>query len=429
MRTVYASPFVPGVASGVLRLHYHSGSDAIVLLPFTELEHLSGRPAGLIIIAGAPLAHPMIRLYGDAIPTVIVSHAQALQLREGERITVDGYNGRISEASELDFPTPPEIVTPTAGKPVYTRDGAAVELRASVADHRGAAAALEKGATAIGLVRSEFLMPTDGTTPGEKYYYSALRQLCTRAAPLPVTIRTLDLAPDKHPSWLGEIPGMSGPLGLRGSRLYAQEPVKSVFLAELRALARLAAGHDIRLLLPYLTSTGEFAVLQQEILRVIHTPIPLGAMIETPAAALDLSDWLKLTDFVVIGCNDLMQCLFAADRDNPAVAPLLDPYSPVLHRFLRRMADSARKEPYKVQLGGLLPQIPGLLPVLIGLGFRNFSVEPLLTPCLAHLCHNTETSEAEKLSDKVCAATDAKEVRKLLNLPADRMWGGDREWL
>lgn len=424
MRTILASPFVPGIATGELRLHCHACPNAILLLSFTDLEYLSERPAGLIIIAGAPLAHPMIRLYSYGIPTVIVSHAQALQLQEGERVTIDGFTGLINDTYDTDSPSQPEPVTPTTGQPVYTVDGTAIELRASIADHRGAATAVEKGASAIGMVRSEFLVPSDGSTPDELYYYNALRQLCKLAGPLPVTVRTLDLAPDKHPSWLGEVPGMSGPLGLRGSRLYAQDPVKSVFLAELYALARLAPEHELRLLLPYLTRTEEFAALRKEVRSVIPSTIPLGAMIETPAAALALLDWLRLVDFVVIGCNDLMQCLFAADRDNPAVAPLLDPYSPILFRFLRQMAHSAKQEQNRIQLGGLLSQIPGLLPVLIGLGFRNFSVEPLLTPCLAQLCHTTETTAAEQLAGKVCAATSTKDVRKLLNLPAELIWGG-----
>jgi phosphoenolpyruvate-protein kinase (PTS system EI component) len=419
-----ASPFVPGIATGILQRHSPSTSSSILLLPFEALGELTELPAGLIIIGGAPLAHPMIRLYGYGIPSVVISAEQVAQLQEGAMIRLDGYSGWLSDLDEASSQDYPEITPPPPGQPVSTADGIAIELRASVADAQGVANAVANGASAIGMVRSEFLFPKEGRPPDEAFYLSALQPLCDQAGRLPVTVRTLDLAPDKHPAWLGELPGMTGPLGLRGARLYAHEPVKSVFHAELRALARLAPAHDIRLLLPYMTRPEEFAPLREQIVQRLNRPIPLGVMIETPAAALALPEWLKLVDFVVIGCNDLMQCLFAADRDVPAVAPLLDPYAPVLYRFLRQMAHAASGELQRVQLGGLLPQVPGVLPLLIGIGYRNFSVEPLLTPCLARIAASTDSAAAEGLVNDACAASNAAEVRELLGLPGTYQWGG-----
>ncbi len=424
MNALQASPFVPGIVTGVLRCHGPPSTEDILLLPFESLGLLDTRPAGLIIVGGAPLAHPMIRLYSYGIPTVVISAFQAGELHEGSILRLDGHSGRISEPDDTGGSPLPDAVTPTAGLPVYTADGVPIELRASVADPHGVAIAVAKGATAIGMVRSEFLLPQNGAAPDEPYYTAALQQLCKRAGNLPVTVRTLDLAPDKHPTWLGTIPAMNGPLGLRGARLYAEEAVRPIFEAELRALARLTASYDLRLLLPYLTRPEEYAPLHDIIRHTFHHPLPRGVMIETPAAALALPEWLQLVDFVVIGCNDLMQCLFAADRDIPAVAALLDPYSPVLYRFLNYMATSIRSELHRVQLGGLLPQVPGVLPLLIGLGYRNFSVEPLLTPCLASIVASTTTAEAARLSGLAFEAGSGAEVRELLELPQDATWGG-----
>ncbi len=426
MTPIHASPFVPGLTTGVVRRHNDSAS-CIRLLPFDALEQLSRLPAGLIIIGGAPLAHPMIRLYGYGIPTVIVTAEQAMQLHEGVIVTLDGYSGRISDPEDPDMRHYPELPLPRTGQPVQTADGISIELRASVADVHGVANAVAKGATTIGMVRSEFLVPHGGTPPDEAFYYSALKQLCDRAGELPVTVRTLDLAPDKHPAWLGEVHGMTGPLGLRGARLYTHEPIKSVFIAELKALARLLPFHDIRLLLPYMTRPEEYLPLQKALRQVIGQPVSLGVMIETPAAALALPEWLQLVDFVVIGCNDLMQCLFAADRDIPAVAALLDPYSPFLYRFLHHMAGSAGSSLHKIQLGGLLPQVPGVLPLLIGIGYRNFSVEPMLTPCMATIVTNTHTASAVECLEKACSASSTAELRKLLDMPGDLIWGGGKE--
>ncbi len=424
MNALQASPFVPGIATGVLRRHGPPAPCEILLLPFTGLEALNTRPAGLIVIGGAPLAHPMIRLYGYGIPTVVVTAAQAARLQDGRTLRVDGYSGRISDPDEADHPQPPEHAAPVAGQPVHSLDGVPVELRASVADLDGVISAVKMGASAIGIVRSEFLHPQDGTAPDEPFYSAVFEQLCRHAGPLPLTVRTLDIAPDKHPAWLGAIPAMHSPLGLRGARLYGEEAVRPIFEAELRALSQLDARCALRLLLPYMTSPDEYAPLRDTVRRTLQRPVPLGVMIETPAAALALPEWLRLVDFAVIGCNDLMQCLFAADRDIPAVAGLLDPYSPVLYRFLRHTAESVRDELQRVQLGGLLPQVPGVLPLLLGLGYRNFSVEPLLTPCIAALVAGTDTHEAARLATRACDAASGAELRAVLGLPQESSWGG-----
>lgn len=423
MTPIHATPFVPGFASGELHRKAPSPTSSILLLPFDALEHFTDLPAGLIIIGGAPLAHTMIHLYGLGIPTVIVTKEQAAQLSEGSHISVDGVSGWICDQCKVGCHANTNADSTTAGQPVYTTDGIPIELRASVSSLQGVTNALTYGATSIGTLRTEFLYPDEGAPPDETYYFSTLEQFCQRAAPLPVTIRTLDLAPDKHPPWLGELAGMTGPLGLRGSRLYPYEPVQSVFRAELKAIDRLASSHDIRLLLPYITSPAELTPLVEIIRQHIRRPLPLGIMLETPAAALSLPEWLTQVDFMVIGCNDLMQCLFAADRDIPEVSPLLDPYSPALYRFLRQMAASANNEQGRIQLGGLLPQVPGVLPLLIGLGYRNFSVEPLLTPCIAHTCAETDSVKAVELMNQACSAASPAEIRKRLGLPGDFLWG------
>jgi phosphoenolpyruvate-protein kinase (PTS system EI component) len=142
-------------------------------------------------------------------------------------------------------------------------------------------------------------------------------------------------------------------------------------------------------------------------------------MAETPAAVLAMQDWFEVADFVSIGCNDLMQCLFAADRDLPELSALLDPYAPVLFRFLRQAAQAADANLGKVQLCGMLPQMPGVLPVLLGLGYSNFSVEPMMIPYLAEIIHATTLPQAQALAHEICTAKDNREVRALLGLPVD----------
>ena len=133
-------------------------------------------------------------------------------------------------------------------------------------------------------------------------------------------------------------------------------------------------------------------------------------MVETPAAALDIANWLAVSDFVAVGCNDLMQCLFAADRDRADVQHYLDPCAPLLFRFFRQMAQAAAGDLQRVQLCGLLPQLPGVLPVLLGLGFRTFSVDATQIPRLAQTLQAYTVSGMQALADSVCAAKTSADV-------------------
>jgi phosphoenolpyruvate-protein kinase (PTS system EI component) len=171
-----------------------------------------------------------------------------------------------------------------------------------------------------------------------------------------------------------------------------------------------------RLLLPYVSRRDEFIYWRQLLQQQLQQPLPVGAMVETPAAALAISSWLTVADFVAIGCNDLMQCLFAADRDIAALQHYLDPYSPELFRFILLVAEAAGDNIDKVQLCGLLSQFPGVLPVLLGMGFRSFSVASVYIPYLADSINHVSLKQASLLAQQVCSASDSQQVRALLGL-------------
>jgi phosphoenolpyruvate-protein kinase (PTS system EI component) len=148
----------------------------------------------------------------------------------------------------------------------------------------------------------------------------------------------------------------------------------------------------------------------------LSKPLPLGAMAETPASALDLANWFELVDFVAIGCNDLMQCLFAADRDRGELRDYLDPYAPVLWRFMQQIATAAETRLDRIQLCGVLAQLPGVLPILLGLGYRAFSVEAKLLPYLKQTINTTNTADAGNLAQQICVAKESHQVLELLGL-------------
>lgn len=409
--------YVPGCVCGVLRRGSRpSSADDILLITQADIPKLNGRPAGVVVLDGAPFSHCMIGLLGLGVPTIAIPAPAVQALSDGMPVMLNGGEGVLSSAEAgVDVPAEPE--PPSAGDPVFTADGVPVYLCASVRSLSAAHAAASCGAASIGLVRSEFLTPDDGSRPAEAFYLQAFADLCEAASPLKVTIRLLDAAVDKRPAWLPEIAGFGAILGLQGARLFGDAAIHKVVQAQLLAMARLAADYDLEVLIPYLVRREELHHWVGQFRPLLPPGVPLGAMIETPAAALDIGRWFDDADFITVGCNDLMQCLFAADRDSPAVSRYLDPYAPLLYRLLQQIADNAGGHLEKVRLCGVLPQLRGVLPILLGLGFRRFSVDAVHIPYLAQTIRTSTISTVQMQAHAVCHASDSTQVLAALNLP------------
>jgi phosphoenolpyruvate-protein kinase (PTS system EI component) len=410
-------PYVPGIAHGILRHGLNDNpAGCIVLLDAPLPGPWQQLPTGFVVIDGAPLSHAMIPLLGSGVPTVIVTREQAEHLQVGRMVMLDGASGRITTAAgatgaDLSAASPAAPAVAAAGR---SADGTRVLLCVSARDVQSVRRAVIHGVDAIGLVRSEYLAPVDGHLPDATFYRAAFRALCEAAGELPVTIRLIDIAADKQPAWLPPEVGVGGALGLQGVRLYHDEPLRSIYLAQLEAIATLAAEFRLRVLLPYVADRDELQYWIDNLRLQLPAGIPLGAMAETPAAALQLGEWCGIADFVGLGCNDLMQCLFGADRDRPELRHYLNPHAPVLYRFLREVAATGRDQLGRVQLCGVLPQLPGILPVLLGLGFRVFSVEAAQLTWLGQAIANTRLCDAESLAERVCRARSPAEVSALL---------------
>jgi len=405
-------PYVPGSVRGTLQRGMQGDpAGKIVMLEQPLPGPFEPLPAGFIMIDGAPLSHSLIPLLGSGVPGILITRSQARPLQAGMEVVLDGTTGRLT--TDLSAPVSPRE-PPVAGPVSATRDGVAVSLRVSARGQRAVQSAVESGADAIGLLRSEFLLPEAGRLPDAAFYHSAFRMLCTTAAGLPLTIRLFDVAASKSPSWLPLPPAAVGVLGRQGVRLYDEEPLQGIYRAQLEAIAALVGEFDVRILLPYVSDLAELQYWRDDSQRQLACPVAVGAMAETPAAALQLREWLEAVEFVAIGCNDLMQCLFGADRDQPELCRYLDPHAPALYRFLRQVADAVPDRLDAVQLCGVLPQLPGILPLLLGLGYRAFSVEATLLPYLWQTIAETHTGAACMLAERVCRARSPADVRELL---------------
>jgi phosphotransferase system enzyme I (PtsI) len=273
--------------------------------------------------------------------------------------------------------------------PAVTRDGVEVTLRANVEFLEEAAAAMRFGAAGIGLYRSEFLyVATAPDLLSEEEQLHTYRELAARVAPHPVVIRTLDLGGEKYFHDVLERAEPNPVLGLRGLRLCLRRP--ELFRPQLRALLRAAAGADLRILLPMVTTPAEVREVRRLLdresddLRSRGIPcrpnVTLGVMIETPAAA-GIADLLaREADFLSVGTNDLIQYALAVDRGNPSVAPIYDPLHPAILRLLRFVLRAGAAAGVPVSLCGEMAADPALTPVLLGLGFRELSCPPRAIP-------------------------------------------------
>jgi phosphoenolpyruvate-protein kinase (PTS system EI component) len=408
-------PWVPGIARGVLSRRAAPG--VVLLADQDSLRELSVWPAGCVLHEAAPFSHATIALLAHGVPTVVVDD-DARGLSEGQAVIVDGGAGQVLPqevaASTLSQPPPP------APRPLVTSDGAEVSLLASVRDAGGARRAREQGAAAVGLVRTEFLIPAGDGPPDARFYAQAFQEVCRLASPLPVTFRLLDLAPDKRPAWAAALPATTT-LGVQGARLYDDALVRPVLEAQLEALAGVCVEFPVRVLVPYITAVEEFVGWRARIAEALpgHA-VAVGAMVETPGTAMLIDELSRVADVVGIGSNDLMQCLFGADRDEPRVARYLDPYSPAVFRFLHAVAERAGAALARTQVCGLLSQLPGVLPVLLGLGYRVFSVDVAHIPYLARTVGAHSSAACQTLAGAVCAAGSSREVADLLDVRAPR---------
>jgi len=355
---------------------------------------------GLVADLGGPTSHTAILAKAFGVPAVVGLGDLASQASGGETLLVDGDQGVV-----IVEPSPAEIDearrrsdasrlresawVSAKDLPAVTRDGVEVLLRANVEFLEEAAAAVRFGAAGIGLYRSEFLyVATAPDFPTEEEQLATYAELASRVAPHPVVIRTLDLGGEKYFHDVLERAEPNPVLGLRGLRLCLRRP--EIFRPQLRALLRAAAGADVRVLLPLVTTPGEIREVRRLLKREAEDlaakgvpcrpDVPLGAMIETPAAA-GIADLLaREVEFLSVGTNDLIQYALAVDRGNPSVASLYDPLHPAILRMLRSVLRAAASRGVPVSLCGEMAADPTLIPVLVGLGFRELSCPPRAVP-------------------------------------------------
>ncbi|MGD2119339.1 MAG: phosphoenolpyruvate--protein phosphotransferase [Chromatiales bacterium] len=343
---------------------------------------------------GGPMSHTAILARSLNIPAIVgVRYATSL-FRHGETLVVDSANGvatgspadrqlqqfreRLEQERGYDA-TLRELIR----IPMLSTDGEVFKLMANIELVDDIDAALENGAAAVGLYRTEFLYMNRNDAPSEEEHVNAYREIIDTLAGLPVTIRTLDLGADK--TCTSTQPSSSNPaLGLRAIRLCLKET--ELFKTQLRAILRVSAFGPVSLMLPMLTNTGEvdqaLALLEeakQELRQQgidYDVNIQVGGMIEVPAAALAARSFAEKLDFLSIGTNDLIQYTLAIDRVDDEVNYLYDPLHPALLKLIQNTIDAASQAGKPVTMCGEMAADSAYIRLLIGMGLREFSMQP-----------------------------------------------------
>ncbi len=356
---------------------------------------------------GSATGHLAIVAQGQGIPAVVGVTGALAQIDEGTTLIVDGDRGTVTVAPDEVSRSEAETRLATAqrdqrelevyrDRPGMTADGVRVEVFANIGSLAEAHKAVEMGAEGVGLFRTEFI--TAHGIPSEEEQYAIYKEV---AATLqrPLIVRTFDIGGDKPVPGL-DIPAEANPfLGWRGIRLALDRP-EEVFLPQIRAFLRVAASYDLRIMLPMVTVPQEvedtralidMALQDLEREGKLARRVPLGIMVETPAAAVTLDQFRGLIDFASIGTNDLIQYTYAVDRTNVRVRERAKPLGTAILRLIEQVCRAG----VPVAVCGQLAGDADAVPLLVGLGVRELSVAPARVPAVKRVLSSITLAEMQ----------------------------------
>jgi len=373
------------------------------------------RVAGLVSERGGPLSHSAILARSLEIPMVIGIHKALERLTEDEPVILDGHYGALllsfEESLERHYRDKREAslrrreeLERFVSRPARTRDGESFHLYGNAelpAEFERCKSVRAKG---IGLMRTEFLFLGD-RLPDEEAQYRAYRTAVESMDGKPVTIRTLDVGGDKMAPGLVMGHGPNPAMGLRGLRLSLA--VTDLFREQIRAILRASRHGPVQILLPMVTQVDEIHQARRLIDECrqdlqsggeqIDPGIPIGAMIETPAAALAVRHFAPILDFMSIGTNDLIQYVLAIDREDEQVSYLYDPGHPAIVTLIEQIVAAGREFDCSVTLCGELAGDEAAVRMLIALGVVNFSMPPSSIPAIKKSLIETRASRCREI--------------------------------
>lgn len=388
---------------------------------------------GFCTAKGGATSHTAILARSLGIPAVVGAGNTVQHLRNGIQLIVDGDSGEV--IVDPDAPTLSEYhlrqdksllikekASEVAHQPAVTSDGHQVEIVANIGNVEDAHAALKAGAEGVGLLRSEFLYLERSSLPTEEEQYQSYKAIADTFGELPVILRTLDVGGDKEIPYI-DLPKEDNPfLGVRAIRLCLNRP--QLFKPQLRAALRAGQGNNLKLMFPMVASVEEVVQaksLLEECRReleqeghLIQDKMEVGIMIEIPAAAIIADQLAEVVDFFSIGTNDLSQYTMAADRTNAKVAQIASGFQPAVFRLIKQVIDAAHARGKWVGLCGEMAGELIAIPILLGLGLDEFSMNPPAIPYAKLLIQSISLEKAKAVAELALNQLNSNEIRALV---------------
>lgn len=389
---------------------------------------------GLVLGHAGTTSHTVILARSFGIPTLVGVTGLAGAQLNGLEAVVDAECGllgtNLTEATRRYYAMEQRRLADRrarqqrfAAAPARCSDGEHIEIAGNISTAAEAAPAFESGAEGIGLFRTEMLFLDRDEPPTEEEQFQEYRTALIAASGRPVILRTLDIGGDKPLAYLN-LPTEDNPfLGYRAVRIYPE--FESIFRTQIRAMIRASAHGKLQLMIPMVTTLNEIRwakkIITEEQRRCaterleFDRAMPIGVMIEVPAAAFVLDQLCTEVDFFSIGSNDLLQYFAGADRANPRVAKLYDPIQPAFLRFLHKAVSDVHAGGRKISICGEMAGQVRYLPLLVGLGLDEISVTPSAIAALKAELSRWTIATCRELFQRAVNCATADEVRSLLD--------------
>jgi phosphotransferase system enzyme I (PtsI) len=385
---------------------------------------------GFVTEIGGPGSHTAIVAEALAIPAVVGTGPFLTDVSGGDQIIIDGDQGlvilrpdeetlgRYKQQIEDNRSRAMQLQT-LRNLPAETADGVRVSLMGNIEFPHEVDLCLEHGADGVGLYRTEFLYLGSERVPSEEDHYQAYASVAQRMQPRPITIRTLDIGSDKVVDVLSPDDERNPCLGLRSIRLSLRNV--PLFRTQLRAILRASTMGDVRIMFPLISTLLEFRQAKMILADVMedleehglpfNREVPVGMMVEVPAAVMMIDHFVEEADFLSIGTNDLIQYTLAVDRGNKDVASLYTASDPAVINIAVKSANAGQ---VPISLCGQMSGSPIYTMLLLGMGLRQLSVPPSAIPEIKKVCRSVTIAQCEAVSAKALTLEHARDVKRYL---------------
>jgi phosphotransferase system enzyme I (PtsI) len=415
------------------------------LSPADTAQILKSPVLGFATDVGSRTSHTAITARSLGIPAVVGVEGATEEYRFAETVIVDGEEGvvvfdpteetvREYQGRRKAYAQRTRDLAKFARLPTVTRDGKSLLLLANIEFPEEADVALRSGADGVGLYRTEFLFLNRKDIPSEEEHFETYRKVAERFVRHPVTIRTLDLGGDKFASQLELADEMNPAMGLRAIRFCLKE--KEIFKPQLRAILRASMYGKVRMMFPMISGVGELreamAVVEEVRgeLRRRRIPydkeMPIGIMIEIPAAAIVADLLAREAAFFSIGTNDLIQYSLAIDRVNEHVSYLYEPLHPAILRLIRRVVEAGHDAGIPVSMCGEMAGEPIYSYALLGLGLDELSMNAAAIPRVKRILRKSVAYEAKEFAGSLLLHATAAEIGRALRKKVEDLFPDER---